>query len=90
MIYKTLVFSSQQVNNLMTMADTKILQAILDGQTQIREDLKRVEKKVEDNGDRIDKLGLQIPNLEDDSPTIEEFDGLEKRVKKLETHFVSA
>lgn len=72
------------------MADNKILQAILDGQVTIREDIKRVEKKVEDNGQRIDKLGLQLANLEDDAPTIAEFDRLEKRVDKLEKHFAPA
>lgn len=72
------------------MVGNKILQAILDGQVSIREDLKRVEKKVEDNGQRIDKLGMQIANLEDDAPTVAEFDGLEKRVKKLEKQFATA
>ena len=76
------------------MADTKILQAILDGQVQIREDVKRLEKKVdagfEETKERIDKLGLQIANLEDDAPTIEAFDGLEKRVKKMEKQFAPA
>ncbi|MEK7526097.1 MAG: hypothetical protein AAB546_01310 [Patescibacteria group bacterium] len=71
------------------MSDNKILQSILDGQTSIREDIKRVEEKVEENGARIDKLGLQIASLEDDSPTIEEFDNLEKRVKKLEKQTIA-
>ena len=53
------------------MSDTKILQAILDGQTSIRADIKRVEEKVENNGARIDNLGLQLASLEDDSPTIQ-------------------
>ncbi len=69
------------------MSDTKVLQAILDGQTQIREDLKKIEKNL---GDRIDKVGLQVANLEDDCPTNDEFTSLEKRVKKLETNFASA
>ena len=72
------------------MSDSKTLQAILDGQSSIRADIKRVEKKVEENGARIDKLGLQIANLEDDSPTIEEFDNLEKRVKRLEKQVASS
>lgn len=72
------------------MADTKILQAILDGQNEIKLNLKRVEEKVEENGTRIDNLGLQIANLEDDAPTIAEFDGLEKRVEKLEKRFAAA
>lgn len=68
--------------------DTKILQTIVDGQHQIRQDIKHLEKKV-DNGfekitGRVDKLGLQLAKLEDDAPTIEEFDNLEKRVTKLE------
>ncbi len=33
---------------------------------------------------RIDNIGLQVANLEDDAPTVEEFDKLEKRVSKLE------
>lgn len=33
---------------------------------------------------RIDKIGLQVARLEDDTPTREEFDGLESRVGKLE------
>ena len=79
------------------MSDTKILQAILDGQTSIRaditsvrSDIKRVEKKVEHNGARIDKLGLQIAGLEDDTPTIEEFDNLDKKVKRLEKQAASS
>ena len=72
------------------MSDSKTLQAILDGQSSIRADIKRVEKKVDENGARIDKLGLQIANLEDDSPTIEEFDNLEKRVKRLEKQVASS
>ena len=68
--------------------DTKILQMLIDGQNSIKNDLKRVEKnlgdKIDANGNRIDKLGMQLANLEDDAPTIEEFDSLEKRVTKLE------
>lgn len=75
------------------MADNKILQSILDGQVQIREDIKRVEKKVgevEKNLEsRIDTLGFQLANLEDDAPTVEEFDRLEKRVEKIEKRFTS-
>ena len=39
--------------------------------------------------ERMDKLGLQIARLEDDAPTIEEFDDLEKRVSKLENQVVN-
>lgn len=53
------------------MSDSNVLQAILNGQNEIKENLKRVEKKVEENGTRINNLGLQIASLEDDAPTIE-------------------
>lgn len=33
---------------------------------------------------RIDKVGLAVARLEDDTPTIEEFDTLGKRVTKVE------
>lgn len=34
--------------------------------------------------ERIDRIGKRVAYLEDDTPTREEFDGLEKRVHKLE------
>jgi DNA repair ATPase RecN len=72
------------------MSDTKMLQAILDGQVLIHKDLKRVEKKVDGNGQRIDKLGIQLAELEDDTPTREEHDNLGQRVGKLEDQVASA
>jgi hypothetical protein len=42
----------------------------MDNQSAIREEIKRVESKVENNGKRIDKLGLQISNLKDDTPIV--------------------
>jgi len=72
------------------MTDTKMLQMVLDGQVEIKQDLKRIEKKVDENGNRIDKIGLQLAELEDDAPTIKEFDKLEKRVTKLESQAASA
>ncbi|MFV2014531.1 MAG: transposase [Candidatus Heimdallarchaeota archaeon] len=47
---------------------------------------KSLKKEVVNNGKRIDKLGLQLAELADDAPTIEEFDSLGKRVTKLEHH----
>jgi len=41
----------------------------------------RVEKNLTG---RIDKIGLQVARLEDDTPTRDEFDELEVRVKKVE------
>lgn len=82
------------------MSDTKMLQAIINGQKaleerlmseigKVRSDVKRVEVKVDKNGKRIDKVGLQLAYLEDDAPTREEFDDLEKRVKKVEKSIAS-
>lgn len=39
--------------------------------------------------ERLDKIGLQAARLEDDTPTVEEFDKLEKRVTKVEQKVVS-
>ena len=34
--------------------------------------------------ERVDKIGLQVARLEDDTPTREEFDDVDSRLKKLE------
>lgn len=34
--------------------------------------------------ERLDKLGLELAKLQDDTPTVEEFDDMENRVGKLE------
>ena len=60
------------------MSDTKVLQAIFDVVSSIRKDVIRVESKVDENGVRIDKLGSQLAYLEEDAPTREEHDRLEK------------
>jgi hypothetical protein len=62
------------------MSDKNMLQAIIDGQSAIKEELRkdinkvgkdllRVEGKVDKNGKRIDKLGLDLAELSDDAPT---------------------
>ena len=82
------------------MSDTKILQAILDGQRALKEELsgkiEKVDKKIDsvkgevlENRKRIDKIGYDLAQLSDDAPTIEEFDKLEKRVSKLEDQVVN-
>lgn len=77
----------------------KMLQAIINGQTALKQELvtkidkvdQRVAKldekldKVERNlTKRMDRLGRQLAYLEDDTPTREEHNHLEKRVEKLE------
>ena len=57
-----------------------------DGMTDCCESLHEGFKKV---NERIDKIGLSVANLEDDAPTIEEFDKLEVRVTDLEQRAIS-
>ncbi len=82
------------------MVDTqKMLQAIINGQSTLKQELLRKIDKVGEKVDgldvkldkveknltgRIDKLGKQLAYLEDDTPTREEYDELEKRVDKIE------
>lgn len=87
------------------MNDTqKMFQAIINGQSSFRQEvlskidkldqklngldgkIDRVEKKITD---RIDKLGKQLAYLDDDTPTKEEYDNLEKRVGVLEQKITS-
>lgn len=75
--------------------DTKLLQAIINGQKALEERLSekidRVDKKVDENGRKLDKVnkrldmqGTQLAYLEDDAPTIKEFNRLKKKVANLE------
>ncbi|GEM_PF-2781088 len=76
----------------------KMLQAIINGQSAIKQELSgkidRIDQKVDlldekldkvekNLTGRIDKLGKQLAYLEDDTPTREEYDDLEKRVDKM-------
>ena len=78
------------------MTDTKMLQLLLDGQALIKKELREGFKSVDGRLEnleskltkRIDKLGLQIANLEDDAPTIDEFDELAKKVVKIQKNLV--
>jgi hypothetical protein len=45
--------------------------------SEMREGFRKVNK-------RLDAIGKSVDYLEDDAPTVEEFDKLEKRVTKLE------
>lgn len=80
------------------MDDTKkMFRTIINGQSAMKSELlveiRRLDKKVDkldlkiDGAEkrltqRIDKIGLQVAKLEDDTPTIEEFDKLKNKVDK--------
>lgn len=49
----------------------------------------KMDKGFKKVNERIDKLGKSLSYLEDDAPTIEEFDKLEKRVAKVEQKTVT-
>ena len=89
------------------MDDTKkMLQAIINGQSALKQELlseiKKVDGKVNNLDSkveslraemkqgfekltaRVDKIGLQVARLEDDTPTRDEFDDVDSRLKKLE------
>ena len=58
-----------KVNNL----DSKV--------ESLRAEMKQVFEKLTA---RVDKIGLQVAHLEDDTPTRDEFDDVDSRLKKLE------
>ena len=76
------------------MSDTKMLQTILDKVSSVDKRVSTLDKKVDEGfervNERLDKIGLAAAHLEDDTPTIEEFDNLEKRVGRLEKRQIPA
>ena len=69
-------------------SNTKIIQAILDKLSlvdkKVTKGFSELKEKIVENGERIDKLGLQLAELEDDAPTKEEHEELEGRLEELE------
>lgn len=69
-------------------SDTKMLQSILDKISSVDKKVDRgftgVNGRIDETNKRLDKLGLQLVNLEDDAPTIEEFEKLEQKVVKIQ------
>ena len=49
----------------------------------------KMDKGFKNVNERIDKLGKSLAYLEDDAPTVEEFDKLKKRVTKVEQKVAS-
>ncbi len=70
----------------------KMFQLLVNGQSVMKSDLlmaiQKLDKKIdgveERLTERIDKIGMQIANLKDDTPTRDEFDDLEIKVTKIE------
>ena len=52
--------------------------------------VKNLEKKIDINTNRLNKIGTQLAYLEDDAPTKEKFDALESRVSKVESKIALA
>lgn len=85
------------------MNDSQMLQAILDEIHGLRKEVYEFKKDVKDQfkrvythiegvehrlTERIDAIGKTVAYLEDDTPTQQEFDLLEKRVTVVETSLV--
>ncbi len=79
----------------------QMLKAVIKGQNALREEFNikfaKSDKKIDvlrkemkegfaEVNKRLDKQGTQLAYLEDDAPTREEHDDLEKRVEKIEVH----
>ena len=74
----------------------KMFRTIVNGQSAMKQELlskidsldKKVEKGFTGVNKRLDTIGKSVAYLEDDAPTIGEFDKLEKRVSKLENRAI--
>ena len=76
------------------MSDTKMHQVILDKVSSVDkivdEGFKNANTRFNEVDKRLDKLGMQLAELADDAPTIDEFGNLEKRVTKLENQLTKS
>ena len=74
----------------------KMFRTIVNGQSSMKQELlskidsldKKVEKGFTGVNKRLGTIGKYVAYLEDDAPTIGEFDKLEKRVSKLENRAI--
>lgn len=69
--------------------DSKTSSDIASLRSQINSLRKETKEGFETLTKRVDQIGLQVARLEDDTPTREEHDNLEKRVVKLEQKMAS-
>jgi len=66
----------------------KKLTGRIDGvEKRLSKEIKEVKEETKKNGKRIDMLGKQLAELDDDAPTGDEFKALEKKVEGLEKQF---
>lgn len=72
------------IANAQSSLKQELLTEMKNGFNQVNKRIDKLELKVIKNGKRIDKLGKSLAYLEDDAPTREEHDKLEKRVTKIE------
>jgi len=70
------------------MTNTKLLQTIVDKVSSVDRKVdsldNKMDKRFTEVNQRLDTIGTSVAHLEDDAPTIEEFDKLGKRVTKLD------
>ncbi len=70
------------------MSETKMLQLILDKVTRLENKVDtgfgEVKLELEKVDKRIDRVGMELAELQDDAPTMREYKSLEKRVSRLE------
>ena len=81
----------------------KMFRTIVNGQSAMKQELlskidgvdkkvgdpeQKVDKGFRDVNKRLDTIGKSVAYLEDDAPSIKEFDKLEARVTKLETRAI--
>jgi hypothetical protein len=68
------------------MAETHLLQILIDGQNEIKKEIKDLGGKLSQTEERltqrIDSLGRQLNTLDEDAPTGEEFKELKEKVDK--------
>lgn len=73
----------------MASENTKTLHLIIKKLDKIDSRLDTIEYAVTKNGERIDKLGVHLAEVDDDAPSSEEFQELDNRVTKLESDFAA-
>ena len=74
----------QKIVNGQSAMKQELLSEIKKVRNEVRSHRKETQHQFKEVQKRLDKQGKSLAYLEDDAPTIEEFDKLEKRVAKVE------